>query len=1071
VSAPASLADLIRHHADHTPDAVALLAPDRAPTSFAGLAAQLDRVAARLKAAGIGPGHRVAMALPNGADAAVAFLALASHCACAPLNPANLAELDFELRDCKVTALILEKGALPTAREVAERAGVPVFNLIPPTSGGPAGGFELEIHRPSPLAGEVGWGVTRPDAGDNAASPVPPTPTLPGKGGGRIADPEASPIALLLHTSGTTARPKLVPLSAANILASARQIATSYRLGPDDRGLAVMPMFHIHGLIAGVVAPLAAGGSVACPPGFTPDSFFDGLRDFAPTWYTAVPTMHQAILAHAEQRREVVARHRLRFIRSCSAALPPAVMGRLEACFNTPVLEAYGMTEATHQMASAPLPPLARHPGSVGLASGIEIAVLSEGGKVHGAPATGEVVIRGSSVMSGYEDNPTANATAFVEGWFRTGDVGRLDADGTLWLIGRIKEIINRGGEKVSPIEIDQALLTHPAIAEAAAFAVPHETLGEEVAAAVVLRPGKSATEAELKAHVATQLSPYKVPRSIVIWNSLPKGPTGKLRRTELAASLGLAGAPKSAPDAVPFNDVEAKLAAIWARTLGRERCGIDENFFLLGGDSLQAIGLVAEVSEALNVDLRVESIFAEGVTVRGMAALAAKQPPRVTGDRPERLPEPRPVSVPASLAQEGLWILSRLHRGTPIFNVTTAIALQGPLDLAALREALRILVARHEALRSVVKQQDGRLMQWVQPPFALALDPIPVQDEAAAVAALQGFAQQSFDLAAGPLIRARLLRLSAESHLLVLSLHHAVADGWSRAILVRDIAALYAAATGSGADLPPAKLHYADFTAWQRRREAAGAFAASLGFWRERLAGAPRFVLPSDRPVPEFADWRGARWMTELGPDLAGALRDLARSRQVTLFMVLLTGFAMVLHEASRARDLVVAVPVGNRPSRDLEPAIGCFVNLLPLRLAIDGDRSFAALLDTVREATVAALAHQDAPIELILKEWTSNQRSRGDTAIPVQFQLRNFGNPESFAAGPLAMSEIEIDPGIAPADVSVEIAEGASHLACSFTYRTDLFSEGRIAGLAERFVEVLTVAAGKPERRLSEL
>jgi acyl-CoA synthetase (AMP-forming)/AMP-acid ligase II len=1062
VSPPASLADLIRQHAAQTPEAVALLAPDRAPASFARVAAQLDHVAARLEAAGIGPHDRVAMALPNGADAAVAFLALASHCACAPLNPANLAELDFELRDCKVTALILEKGALPTAREVAERAGVPVFDLIPPASGGPAGCFELAADRLFPRAGDIGLGAQSPGFADATSFLHKET--------GAASSEAASPIALLLHTSGTTARPKLVPLSAANILASARQIAASYRLGPDDRCLAVMPMFHIHGLIAGIVAPLASGGSVACPPSFTPDGFFDGLRDFAPTWYTAVPTMHQAILAHAEQRRDIVERHHLRFIRSCSAALPPAVMGRLEACFDAPVLEAYGMTEATHQMASAPLPPLARQPGSVGLASGIEIAVLGEDAQVHPAPATGEIVIRGSSVMAGYEDNPTANAAAFVEGWFRTGDAGRLDADGTLWLIGRLKEIINRGGEKVSPLEIDQALLTHPGVAEAAAFAVPHETLGEEVAAAVVLRRGANAGEAELKAHVAAQLSPYKVPRIIAIRDSLPKGPTGKLRRTELAASLGLTGAARSAGDAAPLSEVEARLAEIWARTLGRERYGIDDNFFLLGGDSLRAIGLVAEVSEALNVDLKVESIFGEGATIRGMAALAARQPPRVTGDRPERLPEPRPVTVPASFAQEGLWILSRLHRGTPIFNVTTAIVLQGPLDLAALGEALRRLVARHEALRSVVKQQDGRLMQVVQPPFALTLDPVPVTDEAAAVAALQGLAQQPFGLAAGPLIRAGLLRLSAESHLLALSLHHAVADGWSRAILVRDIAALYAAAAGSGADLPPVTLHYADFTVWQRRRDAAGAFAASLGFWRERLAGAPRFTLLPDRPVPEIADWHGARLMTDLAPDLTSALRDLARSRQVTLFMVLLTGFAVVLHEASRARDLVVAVPVGNRPSRDLEPAIGCFVNLLPLRLPVDGDPSFAEMLDTVREAAVAALAHQDAPIELILREWSSNQRGRGDAAIPVQFQLRNFGNPESFTAGGITMSEIEIDPGIAPADFSVEIAEGTSHLACSFTYRTDLFNEGRIAGLAERFVEVLTIAAASPGRKLSE-
>ncbi len=331
-----------------------------------------------------------------------------------------------------------------------------------------------------------------------------------------------------------------MPLTHANIWASADNIAATLELGERDRALNVMPLFHIHGLIAGLSAPLSRGGSVFCTPGFNALKFFAEMEEARPTWYTAVPTMHQAILTRAGHHKEIIARHPLRFIRSSSSSLPPRVIGELEAVFHAPVIESYGMTEATHQMASNPLRGV-RKPGSVGLAAGPEIAVIDEGGRLIGRGATGEVVIRGDSVMAAYENNAKANAEAFVNGWFRTGDQGVIDAQGYLTLTGRLKEIINRGGEKVSPREVDEALMDHPAVLQAVAFAVPHDMLGEDVAAAVVLRDGMSANEHELRAFLAERLAAFKTPRKIVLLAEIPKGATGKLQRIGLAQKLGLA--------------------------------------------------------------------------------------------------------------------------------------------------------------------------------------------------------------------------------------------------------------------------------------------------------------------------------------------------------------------------------------------------------------------------------------------------------------------------------------------------------------------------------------------------
>jgi acyl-CoA synthetase (AMP-forming)/AMP-acid ligase II len=356
---------------------------------------------------------------------------------------------------------------------------------------------------------------------------------------------EEDDVALVLHTSGTTSRPKIVPLSQTNITASAYHIGNTLALREEDVCLNIMPLFHIHGLIAATLSSIAAGASVVCTPGFNALKFFGWFSGARPTWYTAVPTMHQAILARADRNADAIGTSRLRFVRSSSASLPPQVMEALEKTFNVPVVEAYGMTEASHQMASNPLPPRARYAGSVGIAAGPDVATMDESGKLLGAGELGEVVIRGRNVTAGYESNPAANATAFTNGWFRTGDQGIIDENGYLRLTGRLKELINRGGEKISPLEVDTVIMDHPAVAQVVTFGVPHDMLGEDVAAAVVLRESMACDERELRNFVAGRLADFKVPRRIVFLSEIPKGATGKLQRIglheKLAAELGAA--------------------------------------------------------------------------------------------------------------------------------------------------------------------------------------------------------------------------------------------------------------------------------------------------------------------------------------------------------------------------------------------------------------------------------------------------------------------------------------------------------------------------------------------------
>jgi acyl-CoA synthetase (AMP-forming)/AMP-acid ligase II len=482
----------------------ALVVPEGGPTvTYGSLCTQIEQFVVTLHRLGIGRGDRVAMALPNGIEIITAFLGIATAAAtAAPLNPAYTSdEFRFYLEDIEAKVLIVPPGGGGQAR-----AAAPAGTLLIEASLAPDGQVRFEVTS---------------------------TPSLSRK----QTNPTPDDVALFLHTSGTTSRPKGVPLSHANLLTSAANVMATYALTPEDVSLCVMPLFHVHGLVASTLATFCSGGTLIVPPRFSAGAFWPVVKAHHATWYTAVPTIHQVLLARAdEDNAPAPGTSGLRFIRSCSSALAPATMVRLETRFGCPVLEAYGMTEAAHQMASNPLPPRERKPGSVGQGTGVQVAVMDDAGALLPMKTQGEVVIKGANVTRGYHNNPEANASSFTNGWFRTGDQGILDADGYLTLVGRLKELINRGGEKISPREVDEALLTHPAVAEAVCFGVPDTKYGEEVAAVVVLRGDVS--ETDLVKHCRDRLAAFKVPKTIYLVTQIPRTATGKIQRRNIAAAF-----------------------------------------------------------------------------------------------------------------------------------------------------------------------------------------------------------------------------------------------------------------------------------------------------------------------------------------------------------------------------------------------------------------------------------------------------------------------------------------------------------------------------------------------------
>ena len=579
--------NLFKEKARNFPEKSAISFPGKIDVSYAETEKRAREVRQTLLRLGVKPGDRVVLVLPNSAEMIILSLGILSFATLAPLNPKyKKNEFDFYLSDLKPSVLILADGEDSPALLVAQEKGIKVLRMDVDTGRlFPADGLEKQ---------EI-------EIAEETLS-------------------QKDDIALVLHTSGTTSRPKIVPLTQKNILASASNLVRTLHLNPEDKCLNVMPLFHIHSFVVSL-AVLISGGTLICPAVFVADDFFDWLNLYRPTWYTAAPTIHLAVLKEAEKNSEILKKIKLKMIRSSSAPLSKEVILKLEEIFKAPVLESYGMTEAALQITSNQFPPDKRKAGSAGRVDGPDLIIVGEDGQELASGEVGEILIRGDNVISAYENNTEANENSFVNDWFRTGDLGFLDDDNFLFITGRSKEIINKGGEKISPREIDEVLMRHEAIYQALTFSVPHPSLGEEVGVAVVLEKDFELNKIDLQKFAKEYLADFKIPQLIVFMEDIPKGPTGKLQRIGFYNKLKDMNILENSTAQVKTekNKIEEILLKIWQEVLEIENLSMEDNFFEMGGDSLKIKEVLCRASEA-GLEIEVEDMLSYP-SVRSLAS------------------------------------------------------------------------------------------------------------------------------------------------------------------------------------------------------------------------------------------------------------------------------------------------------------------------------------------------------------------------------------------------------------------------------------------------------------------
>jgi amino acid adenylation domain-containing protein len=1040
------LDDLLAYYGRMASKRTAILAPNGGPVTYGALCARANDAVRALRRLGVGRRDRVAVVLPNGPDAAVATVAVATGAVCVPLNPGFTAdEWQRYLADLRIAALLTRADMDTASRGVAHALGIPVIDLSP-----------------------------RPDEGPGAFSLVGPAPARAVSSGPASGTDDA----FILLTSGSTSQPKMVPLTHAGVCRSAYNVGAALALGPQDRLLNVLPLFHAHGLFSGLLASLAAGSSVICTHGFEAAAFFGWLTEFRPTWYTAVPTIHRAVLSAASRHKRDVRQHSLRVIRSASSTLPSDVLGGLEVLFGVPVIDTYGMTEAASQIAANPLE--RRKPGSVGKSAGAEIAIMDGEGRRLAAGERGEIALRGPTITRGYDDNATANAAAFRDGWFRTGDLGYLDREGYLFIAGRIKDIINRGGHKVAPGDVEEALLSHPDVVEAIAFSMPHKRLGEDVAAAVVLRPDAKVTAPRLRAFARERLARFKVPGLIRFVAEIPKGPSGKIQRGELAAAVAItpssASVERDGKMGRPRSELERQLAETWAELLELDRIDVDQDVHALGADSLTMTQMVSRLRAQFGVDFSLNDIF-DAPTVAALAArLQAAEKNAAPTSLSWRNVRTGIRNVRLSFQQHRIHVLSRLDPTGYTYHTFGVARLSGQLDPDALEAGIATICERHEMLRTIFLERRGEPLQSVVTASArlVRLDLRPCA-RSARTAAIERQAReslrQSFDLAREPPLRAQLLRLDEDDHALVITLHHLVTDGWSQRLFWQELAALYGASlNGTHSGLPELAIQYRHFAEWQRAWLGTRAAEEQLSYWHAQLKGVIELPLRTDRPRPEIWTGRGARHPVQFSRALTRAIKSVSRDHRVTLFMTLLAAFQCLLYRYTQHDDVAVGSVIANRNQIPIERLMGMFANTIILRTDLSGDPKFSEVLRRVRRVTLDAHRNQDLPIEEILRALQTSRSIDRNTLFQVMFVLQN-PSPGAPAFPGLSVNFMDVDPGTARVDLLLELVEEDERLSGWLEYSTDLFEAATMERMAVHLQTLLEAMVANPEERISRL
>jgi amino acid adenylation domain-containing protein len=1014
------------------PDAV-VLSWEGGRMTAAEVEARANRLANHLAAAGVRPGSRVAICMDRAPEMMISIVAtVKAGAAYVPIDSAYPAErISWMLEDSAASVLLTQARLVATLPATAARV----------------------------VAVDAEW------ARIEEASALPPAVEV---------HPES--IAYVIYTSGSTGRPKGVEVPHRALLNHMAWMRRVYPLGRDGVVLHKTP-FGFDASIWEFWSPLLESGRVmlAAPGGHRDPAYMvDAIRREGVTMVQFVPSMLAVLVAEPE----LEACTTLRRVGAAGEALATEIVRRVRSRLDVQVINLYGPTEATIHTTTHDCDPDSPLAGaSIGRA--VDNAVLHLLDRtLRPVPrgAAGELFAGGAIVSRGYLNRPALTAERFVPDPFsgqpgarmyRTGDRVRLGNDDTLQYLGRFDFQVKLRGNRVELGEVEAALLRSPAVREAAAV-----VRSDMLSAYVVAAEGAHIDPAALRDALRAELPEFMVPTAVVRLDALPLTPNGKVDRKALpdaepAAATGSGEAPET--------ETERALAAVWEALLGRP-AGRDDGFFAMGGHSLLAMQLLARIRGAFGVDVPIRAVF-EAASLREMAARIDAVRAAGGDAGSDIVPISRDGALPLSFAQERMWFLDRLLPGSALYTIAYRVRLHGAVDAEALRRALQDLVHRHEALRTVFPERDSRPLQVVAAPapFDLPLADLSILPLDLAEREVERMsaedARRPFDVATGPLFRASLVRRAEGEWTLLLALHHAVADGWSMGIVFRELAQLYAAhADGHAPALPPLAVQYPDFAAWQRQWLTGDRLERQIGWWRERLAGAPALELPLDRPRPATPSFRGGQVEFHVDAQTARAVDALARDEGATRFAVLLGAFQLLLARLSGQDDVVVGAPVAGRGRPETEGMVGLFVNTLALRTDLAGDPAFRDVVRRVREGIVGAFAHQDVPFERLVDELRVERSVSRHPVFQVTFSVAQ----PTEVLPPLGGVEARLDPvdtGTAKFDLTIQLEPSGEGLVGGIEYAADLFDHETVERMGRHFTALLASLAADPDRAVSRL
>ncbi|HET7231076.1 MAG TPA: amino acid adenylation domain-containing protein, partial [Longimicrobium sp.] len=1019
--------ELVEAQAARTPGAVAVVA-EEAELTYGELNERANRLARHLVRLGVGSEARVGVCLERGIEMVVSLLAvLKAGGAYVPLDPAYPAErLAFTLFDSGVAVLLTQESLRP-ALPVPD--GVTVVSVD---------GAAAEI------------------AAESAGSPA------------RGSAPRS--LAYLIYTSGSTGVPKGVAIeheSAVTLLSWAAAVFTAEELS----GVLAATSISFDLSVFEIFLPLSLGGRV-----IVVENALALPRSAAADQVRLVNTVPSAIAALLQSGGIPAG---VRTVNLAGEPLRAELVDALYARGIDRVYDLYGPSEdttySTWTLRRAGGPTTIGRPISNTRAYVLGAAMLP---LPAGVP--GELYLGGRGLARGYLGRPGLTAERFVPDPFsgergarlyRTGDRARWRADGTIEYLGRLDAQVKVRGFRIELGEVEAAVRRHDRVRECVVVAREDQPGEKQLVAYVV---GGVETDA-LRAHLRQSLPEYMVPGAFVFLDALPLTPNGKLDRKALPApELASAGHPYVAPR----TPVEEVLAGIWAEVLRLERVGVEESFFELGGHSLLATRVISRVRDVFAIELPLRALF-EGPTVAELAVRVEEMRRAGLPVLPPVVPTERTGALPLSFAQERLWFIDRLEPESAAYNVPVVWRVGGALDQAALERSLGEIVRRHEALRTVFVEVDGSPVQVIAPfgGFTLPVKDLSGLSDADREAALRRRVGEEvarpFDLSAGPLFRAALLRLDAEDHVLLLCMHHILVDQWSLGLLRRELSILYAACRDGGeSPLPELAVQYADYAVWQREQLRGEVLDRHLAYWKERLAGAPELLeLPTDRPRPAVQTYRGAREGITLSGELLARLEALGRGEGATPFMTLLAAFQVLLGRYGGSEDVVVGSPISGRTRREVEELVGLFLNTLVLRTDLSGDPSFRGVLRRVREMTLGAFEHQEIPFERLVTELQPGRSLSYSPLFQVMFVLQEAGRPET-AAGSLELRGVGAGTsGTSKFDLTLFTVRHAGGLTASLEYNTDLFDRGTIRRMLGHLQRVLEEVAADADVHLSQL